>query len=495
MIKKVIDITGVGKFTDYHAGSQTFGGELHKINAIYADNGSGKTTLAQILKSLGSVPPICVTSRKSFTNGSPEQKIIISCEDGMRKFRNGHWDSHFEGRDLDVEVFDAEYADANVYVLNIGNANRPGTFFELVIGDEAIALFEERKSLFAERKKARNYRIHLKRKIREEKDNLGNQAVILNNINLIEESRKYAKNLTARINEIDNELDRLSLEFGSRYIDEININLRAFAPGLEITQLNKKATRFVYHLKINGVQVRNDSESISLKRTLSEGDKNAIAFSFFMSRLKIKGNLENTIIVFDDPITSLDYKRRNVTKTKLANIAQRCKQFFLLSHDIQFVKDFKDYLQKYNQYVLNLKIQFDGKTAYLSQHDIHKDTLRGIFKDMTVIHDYVNNADRSSFLPRDVIRCIRPVLEGFLKIKYFGIIDNNKWLGDILGMIREATEDNPLHKQKANYEELCELNDYTSEYHHGDSPYTENDIVLEELRQYCKRTIDLIYRM
>lgn len=87
-------------------------------------------------------------------------------------------------------------------------------------------------------------------------------------------------------------------------------------------------------MKINGAQVRNDSESISLRRTFSEGEKNAIAFSFFLSRLKIKKNLENTIVVFDDPITSFDYKRRNSTKIKLAAIAKRCNQFFLLSHDI-----------------------------------------------------------------------------------------------------------------------------------------------------------------
>ena len=144
---------------------------------------------------------------------------------------------------------------------------------------------------------------------------------------------------------------------------------------------------------------------------------------------------------------------------------------------------------------MNLKLKFDGNTAYICQHDIKNETLRGIFKDLTVLHDFVKNADRSEYTPRQVIRCIRPILEGFLKIKYFGIIDDKKWLGDIIGMIRESSSDSILHSQLPNYDELSELNDYTAQYHHGDSLYLEDDINEQELRQYCQRTIELLYKL
>ena len=110
-------------------------------------------------------------------------------------------------------------------------------------------------------------------------------------------------------------------------LPKINDYLRFFSTNLQLTKLNKKGSKFVYYLKISNFDVRSESDSVSLKHTLSEGEKNSLALSFFLARLALKPNLDNYLIVFDDPISSLDYNRRNVTINLLSSYARKANQF------------------------------------------------------------------------------------------------------------------------------------------------------------------------
>lgn len=130
-----------------------------------------------------------------------------------------------------------------------------------------------------------------------------------------------------------------------------------------MTKLNKKGSKFVYYLKISNFDVRYESDSVSLKHTLSEGEKNSLALSFFLARLALKPNLDDYLIVFDDPISSLDYNRRNVTINLLSSYAKKANQFILSSHDLNFIKDFTLRISD----ALNLKIIYNGKTSLFIQ--------------------------------------------------------------------------------------------------------------------------------
>ncbi|MDE6292675.1 MAG: AAA family ATPase, partial [Bacilli bacterium] len=306
-------------------------------------------------------------------------------------------------------------------------------------------------------------------------------------------SRIKSQEIGERIKEIDKNLTSSANEFGEVYISIINEHLNIFAPDLKITKLDKRANKFIYYLKVNDVEIRNGSNSISLRRTLSEGEKNALAFSFFLARLSLNQDMSRTIVVFDDPINSFDAKRRNATKNKLVSIARKSLQFFLLSHDIKFVRDFSDALPSND--ILNLKISFDGKTSYLRKHDIKTDTLTGLFKDLRILHDYVNSQDSSDVRPIDVARCLRPVLEGIFRIKYFDRFSENMWLGDMLKEIRDCDQSCALSRQKSNYEELTDINDYSAPFHHESPTYMSVEINSGELLSYCRRVIKLIEKI
>ena len=65
------------------------------------------------------------------------------------------------------------------------------------------------------------------------------------------------------------------------------------------------------------------------------------------------------------------------------------------------------------------------------------------------------------------------------------------WLGDIVRKIREGGNQHPA---KDMYDELDQINDYTSQYHHGEDlvDVTPDQIDPQELTGYVRRTLRLV---
>jgi len=94
--------------------------------------------------------------------------------------------------------------------------------------------------------------------------------------------------------------------------------------------------------------VREDGTDV--KETLSEGEYNFITFLYFYNL--IKGSIENTgitrdkVVVFDDPISSLDCNILFVVSNLIKEIVLDClkessavKQIFILTHNVYFYKE------------------------------------------------------------------------------------------------------------------------------------------------------------
>lgn len=67
---------------------------------------------------------------------------------------------------------------------------------------------------------------------------------------------------------------------------------------------------------------------------LSEGEQRSIALANFLAETSIHDN--NICIIFDDPVSSLDYKRRAIIANRLIEEAQQ-KQVVILTHDLTFL--------------------------------------------------------------------------------------------------------------------------------------------------------------
>jgi wobble nucleotide-excising tRNase len=248
-----------------------------------------------------------------------------------------------------------------------------------------------------------------------------------------------------------------------------------------------------YFLSINGSHVdilKSEANVPSFKNTLSEGDKSTLAFVFFLSKLNQDPNLHDKVVVFDDPISSLDSNRKYFTQQQVLNLAERCKQVIVLSHDIQFSRNLFYGIQGE---ICTLIIRRRGSDSIIEKWDLEKETRGAYFKNYDIIREYINNGPRDVHHSREVARSIRPLLEGYYRIKFPEDFGQKEWLGDLLKKIKSAEQGKPLFGMNDKYLELNSINEYSKKYHHENPGADSEPINDRELTSFAKRTIELIY--
>ncbi len=480
MIHKIVEILNCGRFVNYRPSEKEYGwnGVFSAKNTIYAENGSGKTTFTQILKSLSGKCCSLVAKRKSLQTKLPVSISVVDDTNHRLSYYIDKWNSHL----LNIEVYDNYYVENNVYIISLGSQESLSNLYDLL--PDGYTIMAEIQNWKHKRKNVsvaiRNIRRELKIA-----DNTQKTDTLRNKYNHLLEKKSR---ISDKIKELEQNLNKRILDFEKVYIEKVNIYLKKFNPSLEITKANKQGQQLVYYININNIAVRSDSSNISLKHTLSEGDKSSLSLSFFLARLDLLPNIEKRIIVFDDPISSFDTRRRMMTISILSRIANKASQFFLLSHDINFVKEFCDR----NPDSTNLKIVWRDGSSVFVKHDINVETMTGISKDIYTLQSYLKNGAITDFEKREVIRCMRPVIEGIFRFKYLNVFTDKEWLGDFLKHIRESDETSPLHRLNQYYDELSDINDYCKQYHHSNPKYMEVPIFDEELRQFVNKTIEIL---
>ena len=78
-------------------------------------------------------------------------------------------------------------------------------------------------------------------------------------------------------------------------------------------------------------------EAPCFKNTLSEGDKSTLAFAFFLATLEKQPGLDKQIVVFDDPLSSLDETRREATARLLLALSPSVQQLNIFTHKRDFL--------------------------------------------------------------------------------------------------------------------------------------------------------------
>ena len=331
MIDKLLYIKNCGRFINCTISPNYWDGTFSKINTIYAENGSGKTTFTQILKSLsGSQVDIENVSKRKSLQTSQNINISFMINHKVTRYNNGRWNHNVDK----IEVYDTYYAESNSYIISLGNYENPTGFFDIILPYCNKDLMPNLKIAIKHCQNLRNSIKTLQENIKKNKRTpIENELKLrLAKLRLVRE-QWLKKRLT-----IEKELDNLVEQYGEKYLTAVNKYLSKFNPNLKLVKLNKKGRQLVYHLLINDIEARTDSSSISLKHSLSEGDKSSLALSFFLARIELLPDIAERIIVFDDPLSSFDTRRRNITTSILNRLAEKSAQFFLLSHDLNFVK-------------------------------------------------------------------------------------------------------------------------------------------------------------
>lgn len=300
-------------------------------------------------------------------------------------------------------------------------------------------------------------------------------------------------------------LDLLMQTTLHRYQESINGLLKSFGAGFAIEKLQTTyqgngEPRSEYLLSIRNHAVKlgsrgDQSLTHCFATTLSEGDKRTLAFAFYIAKLTAEPTLNNTIVVIDDPISSLDINRRRQTISTLRDIANSCKQLIVLSHDAYFIREMSEKLSGKNPSVSPSILQVVRESNNSS--NIQKCTIEKVCASPYYTH-YQNIAEfvagnRSSEI-REVAKSIRPLLEGYLHRKFPNLIPERLMFGQIIELIKQSKPTQPLSHLQGYIKEMSEINDYASQFHHDTNPSYETVAVTDaELLTFAKRTLELIY--
>ena len=103
------------------------------------------------------------------------------------------------------------------------------------------------------------------------------------------------------------------------------------------TDLVVSAVDAGYQLKKSGQPVQG---------TLSEGERTAVAFCYFLASLEAEGRrLEDLIVVLDDPVSSLDTRALNYSFGLMKLSLQKAAQLVVLTHNLNYMNEVKKWLK------------------------------------------------------------------------------------------------------------------------------------------------------
>lgn len=322
--------------------------------------------------------------------------------------------------------------------------------------------------------------------------------------------KQTLKNLEKLYTQLISKENLAALSFFSIYKDKINFYLsNVFKTPFRIEDIvhqppKGKATqsKIGYKLTLNGCDISFDStEFNSAKECFSEGDKSTIALAFFLAKIDIDPNLEDKILVFDDPLSSLDRNRRLSTVQLLKDLLPRIKQIIVLSHNEFFLSEIsknsrgeKKTLRIFENFVLN--------SSNIEPIDL--DTLVEIdyFKHLKELEGFLSKPDLAQ--KERVIGLMRNILEAHICFKFYRQIriipDNARTFGKLIDELEKQrvtfrSDPNP----SSVISQLRLINSVSCKPHHGEpepdyktigiDPETISDV---ELANLIKDTLELI---
>jgi wobble nucleotide-excising tRNase len=302
------------------------------------------------------------------------------------------------------------------------------------------------------------------------------------------------------------QLDALMQTTLQQYQGSINDLLLAFGAEYSIENFHPTyqgggQPRSDYGLRVRNQPVRLGSRTDlatghSFATTLSEADKRTLAFAFFVAHLKAEPNLAGRIVVLDDPVSSLDRNRRHQSIRIIADLASKCGQLLVFSHDAYFVRELVERIENSSSTsikptTLTLKRiqQYYSAFAPLNIDDVCSSDYH---RHHRLVADYVDGI--ATVNERDVAKAIRPLLEGYYHRRFPGKIPRRSMFGRIIALAKEAPVNDPLAFLQPILKELGEVNDYANQFHHDTNPSVDTvSIVDSELFVFAKRALRLIY--
>ena len=245
-----------------------------------------------------------------------------------------------------------------------------------------------------------------------------------------------------------------------------------------------------YQILINDVPVspRSTSENLaeaSFRNTLSAGDKSTLALALFLAKLNADPALGESIVVLDDPFTSLDNFRRQFTAIEIRKLCGQAAQTVVLSHDKNFLRLLWEKIDQRTIKCVAIQTGAPGMTT-IAPYDIESETRPRHITERMKVEEFVEGEPYKAGYIRTRLRT---VCEDFYRRGDPGLFREAASLEEIIRILEDAPEEHPY---KGVIEDLCDINEYSRGEHHAeveDDPSGESSD--EELKGFCRRVLNL----
>lgn len=243
-----------------------------------------------------------------------------------------------------------------------------------------------------------------------------------------------------------------------------------------------------YSILINRTAVPPRADNVagpSFKNTLSSGDKSVLALALFLATVNTDPHLAETIVVLDDPFTSMDEFRRSFTVNEINKLTSRASQVFVFSHELGFLRLLWDRIDQSR--ITSCAIQTGAPgMASLAVFDLEKATRPRNETERTKMVQFLDVTEGD---PGEVRALLRKVLEHFYRNGDPELFAADEMLDGIIRKLEAAPAD---HRYKGALDDLKDINFYTRDFHHAPVPGSVIESTpVEELKTYCRRVRDL----
>jgi wobble nucleotide-excising tRNase len=337
-------------------------------------------------------------------------------------------------------------------------------------------------------------------------------AQALESVNRLENQKArfepLAQDLVGKVNAIAERRSELDREKGDlkKAIDEhaarvvgkyqsgINDYLKFFGSDIRIEAAESRfpSGRAIiqYALKAHGYEIPLgcSEDQPCFETVLSEGDKNLLALSFFLARLKDHQSLDGRSIVFDDPVNSLGSGRRILVEEVIRELRGRRAQIIVLTHDERLAalmhrdRAFRD--------MVCMQVERSRSGSRLSPWDIERAIRSQYVSDYLTLADYVNEGGDHG----RAASCIRPYVEQRLRHLYPGPpFTTRDSLGEMIKTIRESKPGSRVHALKDKLPELEAINEAALPSHHAtDDVVGMSKLTPDSVRIFAEKALSVL---
>jgi wobble nucleotide-excising tRNase len=230
--------------------------------------------------------------------------------------------------------------------------------------------------------------------------------------------------------------------------------------------------------------------SPSFRNTLSAGDRNTLAFAFFLASLDQDTGLAAKVVVIDDPISSMDEHRALTTVQVIRRLAQRANQVIVLSHSKPFLCNIWEGADQAQRAALQVTRDTVGST--ISEWDVNQDCISEHDRRHTLLREYMRSNSGNT---REIAHAIRPSLEAFMRVACPEHFPPGTMLGVFRGLCEQRTGTAQEILDAATTQELRDLIEYANRFHHDTNPAWETVVINDsELQGFVYRTLEFAKR-